>query len=125
MQTITQTHFINATPEEVFLAITNPLTIELWSGYPAVMEAREDFEFSLFEGDITGRNLKVIPGRQLTQEWYFGDTSEQSLVTITLSAAKNKTRAELVHTNVPDEVFEEFREGWKDYYWGAIIKFFK
>jgi uncharacterized protein YndB with AHSA1/START domain len=126
MQTITQTHFINATPEDVFIAITNPLTIELWSGYPAVMAAKEDFEFSLFEGDISGRNLKVIPGRQLIQEWYFGeDSPEQSLVTITLSASKNKTRAELVHTNVPDEIFEEFREGWKDYYWGAIIKFFK
>jgi uncharacterized protein YndB with AHSA1/START domain len=125
MQTITQTHFIKATPEEVFIAITNPLTIELWSGYPAVMEAKEDFEFSLFEGDISGRNLKVIPGRQLIQEWYFGDSSEQSLVTITLSASKNRTRAELVHTNVPDEIFEEFREGWKDYYWGSIIKFFK
>jgi len=125
MQTITQTHFVNATPEEVFLAITNPLTIELWSGYPAVMEATENFEFSLFEGEIAGRNIKVVPGQQVVQEWYFGDHEEQSIVTIDLTPAKNKTRVDITHTNVPDEVFEEFKEGWRNYYWRPIIDFFK
>lgn len=125
MKTIKQTHIINATPGEVFQALTNPLTIELWSGFPADMQAVENTEFSIFDGDISGRNLKIVPDQQLVQEWYFGDTNEQSVVTISLFPAKDRTRAELVHTNVPDEVYEEFREGWKDFYFGAIIKFFK
>jgi activator of HSP90 ATPase len=61
----------------------------------------------------------------LIQEWYFGETDEQSVVTINLFPLKNKTRVEVEHTNVPDEVFEEFREGWKDFYFGALKKFFK
>ena len=59
MKTIRQHYFINATPEEVFSAITNPFTIELWSGYPARMEAKEGTEFSIFDGDIAGRNIKI------------------------------------------------------------------
>jgi uncharacterized protein YndB with AHSA1/START domain len=125
MKTITQTHIIDATPAEVFLALTNPLTIELWSGYPAEMEAVENTEFSIFDGDISGRNLKITPDKELVQEWYFGDSDEQSVVTISLFPLKERTRVELKHVNVPDQVYEEFRVGWKDYYFGGIIKFFK
>lgn len=125
MKTIKQNYAIRATPEEVFLALTNPLTIELWSGYPAIMEAKEDFEFSLFGGEISGRNIKIIPNRQLVQEWYFGDNNEQSVVTINLNPVRNNTMVELVHTNIPDEVFLEFEKGWRKYYWIAIINYFK
>jgi uncharacterized protein YndB with AHSA1/START domain len=125
MKTIKQNHFINASPEEVFSAITNPVTIELWSGYPAHMEAKEDIEFSIFDGDISGRNISFITNKQLVQEWYFGDSQNESIVTIELKAQHEGTRVILEHTNVPDEAAEEFEEGWSKYYWGAINQFFK
>jgi uncharacterized protein YndB with AHSA1/START domain len=125
MKTLKQSHFINASPEEVFSAITNPLTIELWSGYPADMQLVEGTEFSIFEGDISGRNISFIENQQLVQEWYFGDNEEQSVVTINLKPSSNGTHVELIHTNIPDEDYENMEEGWKTYYWGAIKKYFK
>jgi uncharacterized protein YndB with AHSA1/START domain len=125
MKTIRQKHFINADPEDVFSAITNPFTIELWSGYPARMEATDGSEFSIFDGDITGRNLRVVEKKQLVQEWYFGDRSEESVVTIDLAPHQTGTKVTLEHTNVPDEEVEEFEEGWRLFYWGAIKEFFK
>jgi uncharacterized protein YndB with AHSA1/START domain len=125
MKTIRQHHFINATPEEVFAALTNPFTIELWSGYPAVMDNNAGTEFSLFDGDIAGRNLKVVENEQLVQEWYFGESETQSVVTITLKPHQLGTKVMLEHTNVPDEEVEEFTEGWNDFYWGAVKDFFK
>lgn len=125
MKTIRQHYFINATPEEVFSAITNPFTIELWSGFSAKMEAKEGTEFSIFDGDIAGRNIKILPNEQLVQEWYFGESSEQSIVTINLKSHKLGTKVNLEHTNVPDEEEEDFTEGWNEYYWGAIQDFFK
>jgi activator of HSP90 ATPase len=125
MKTIRQNHFINATPEEVFSAVINPFTIELWSGYPAQMEGREGTEFSIFDGDIVGRNLKVIENKQLIQEWYFGDRQEESIVTIDLKPHQLGTKVTLEQTNVPDEELEDFQEGWTVYYWGAIKNFFK
>ena len=125
MKTIKQKHFIKASPEEVYTAITNPFTIELWSGYPAVMEVREDFEFSLFDGDITGRNIRFIENELVVQQWYFGDRPEESVVTINLKLQEKGTKVTVEHTNVPDEDWEEFEEGWKIYYWGAIKSFFK
>jgi len=125
MKTIKQHYFINATPEEVFAALTNPFTIELWSGYPAQMEAKDGTEFSIFDGDISGRNISITENKQLVQEWYFGDRPEQSIVTINLQAHKLGTKVNLEHTNVPDEELDDFTEGWNEYYWGAIKDFFK
>ena len=111
---------IAADSEEVFTALTNPFQIEIWSGYPAEMKAEEGFVFSLWECDICGVNLEVKPNRLLVQEWFFGDTAERSIVTLKLKKVGEQTQVELEHTNIPDDVFEEIVEGWKEYYLGSI-----
>jgi activator of HSP90 ATPase len=125
MKTIKQKHIVHATPQEVYAALTNAFTIELWSGYPAVMEATEGFEFSIFDGDICGKNIKLVENEMLVQNWYFGDATDDSIVTINLMWHENGTRITVEHTNVPDDEVEEFEDGWKDYYWGAIKEFFR
>ena len=114
---------IKESAEIVFSAITNPVTIELWTGYPAVMEAVEDTEFSLWDGDISGRNLSMVANKQLIQEWYFEDQESPSLVTLILVEENSKTRLELTHTNIPDEAYENISTGWKDSYFKPLKKF--
>lgn len=111
---------ISADPEEVFTALTNPFQIELWSGYPADMKAETGYPFALWEGDIAGVNLEVIPNRLLVQEWFFGEQDEQSVVRIELKKAKGGTLLSLRHTHIPDEVYEEITEGWREYYLGSL-----
>lgn len=116
---------IPAEPEEVFYALTNPFTIELWTGYPATMNAEVGTEFSLWEGDITGKNLEIITNKKIVQEWYFGDQPEKSIVTLKIFENKKGTQLEVIHENIPDEDFENIVEGWNEYYIGAIIEFFE
>lgn len=111
---------IIADPEEVFAALTNPFQIELWSGYPADMKPEAGYVFSLWEGDITGVNLEVVPNKRLVQEWFFGEQDEQSIVRITLKKAGGRTLVDLSHTHIPEDVFEEITEGWRDYYLGSV-----
>lgn len=114
---------INADREEVFAALTTPFQIELWSGYPAVMDAEVGTEFSLWDGDICGINLSITPNKKIVQEWYFGDESEKSIVEIQLKMDLNKTRVLLKHTNIPDDAYEEICEGWREYYLGSMQDF--
>ena len=101
--------------------MTNPFQIEIWSGYPAEMKAEKGFVFSLWEGDICGVNIDVKPNRLLVQEWFFGETEKPSIVTLQLKKeGGDKTRVELTHTNIPDDVYEEITEGWREYYLGSI-----
>ena len=125
MKSIHQRHHITATTEEVYIALTNPITIELWSGYPAVMSTDPGSEFSLFEGDIVGKNLEFSTNHMIKQQWYFEGEPEDSFVTIRLKPEKNNTVAELIHENVPDEVYEEMVDGWKKNYFGSLKRFYK
>lgn len=111
---------IIADPEEVFAALTNPFQIELWSGYPADMKPEAGYVFSLWEGDITGVNLEVVPNKRLVQEWFFGEQDDQSIVRITLKKAGGRTLLDLNHTHIPEDVYEEITEGWRDYYLGSV-----
>lgn len=118
-----KTYFeIKAQPQDVFTALTNPFSIELWSGSQAVMSAEQGFEFSLWEGDILGVNLEVIPNKKLVQEWYFGEVEDEnkSIVTLKLWEKKSHTSVELSHTNIPNEAYDNIVEGWNEAYLGAI-----
>jgi activator of HSP90 ATPase len=125
MKNLKQRHSIMATVEEVYIALTNPLTIELWSGYTAEFTPVEGTEFSLWEGDITGKNLKLVENELIQQQWYFEGQQEDSIVTIRLKKEGNNTVAELTQDNIPDEVYDEMVIGWKKYYFGAIKKYFE
>jgi activator of HSP90 ATPase len=124
MKTFKKTFHINAEASEVYSAITNPYTIELWSGYPAEMSTEPGSEFSLWEGDITGRNIEFIPDHKVIQEWYFGDQAEKSIVTITIKPVKDESDVTVEQTNIPDDEFDNIAEGWREFYIGAIINFF-
>jgi activator of HSP90 ATPase len=124
MKTFKKSFKINAEPSDIYSAITNPYTIELWTGYPAIMSEVPGSEFSLWDGDITGINLEFIQDKKVVQEWHFGDQSEESTVTITIHPEKGDSVVTVEHTNIPDEDFADIAEGWREYYFGAIINFF-
>ncbi|WP_217603776.1 SRPBCC domain-containing protein [Chitinophaga sp. GbtcB8] len=118
-------HFIvPAPPEDVYRALTNPATIQLWSGEPAEMSTEPGSEFSLWEGSIAGRNLEFVEDKKIVQQWYFGEQEEDSIVTIILHPDKKGTSAELKHTNIPDDAYADIVEGWQDAYFGALIDFY-
>jgi activator of HSP90 ATPase len=124
MKAFKKTFKINAEPSDVYSAITNPFTIELWSGYPAQMSTEPESEFSLWEGDITGKNIEFVQDKKVVQEWYFGDQPEKSIVTITISPDRENSVVTVEQSNIPDEEFNEIAEGWREYYIGAIVNFF-
>ena len=115
---------INTEAEILFSALTNAATIQLWTGEPAVMEPVEGTEFSLWEDSIVGKNITIVPGKKLEQEWYFGETKHPSIVTIILHEEKNHTSVELRHTNIPDEIYDNITQGWNENYFGALIDFY-
>lgn len=120
MKNLKKTIHIKVPREEVFNAITNPLTIELWSGFEARMENTPGSKFSMFEGDITGTIRVIDPPVLLEQAWDFGEQPADSIVRIELFEEAGKTRLELSHTNIPEEAYNNIATGWKEYYLGAM-----
>jgi len=117
-------YVLAAPPDEVYLAITNPVSIKLWSGEEAVMSTQPGTEFSLWEGSIVGKNLEFEENKKIVQQWYFGEIGEASIVTIKLHAHKDGTSVELRHTNIPDMDYDDIVEGWNEVYFGNLEEFF-
>jgi activator of HSP90 ATPase len=115
-----------ATPEEVYMALTNPLTLELWTGDEVVMSTEPDSEFSLWGGSIEGKNLEFEQDKKIVQQWYFDGEPEMSIVTIKLHPGNNNTTSvEVRHTNIPDKEYDDFATGWDEYYFGPLSDFFE
>jgi activator of HSP90 ATPase len=117
-------YIIPAKPEEIYLALTKPATIQLWTGEPAEMSTEPGSEFSLWDGSIVGRNIAFEESKLIKQEWYFGDQEPPSIVTIKLHPHKQGCSVELLHTNIPDDEYNNFVSGWDESYFGMLEEFY-
>ena len=118
-------YLVSADPEEVYMALTNPATLQLWTGERAEMSTEPGSEFSLWEDSIVGKNLEFVHGKKIVQQWYFGDQEKESIVTIILHPHKQGTSVELRHTNIPDEAYNDIRKGWDENYFGSLAEFYE
>jgi len=125
MDPIKQTYLINASPAEVWRALTDPDMIELWSDAAAEFEPVVGAEYALWDGSIVGEIVEVVPRQKLVQTWQPDNWErDDSVVTFTLTPVGKKTRVDLLHENVEDSDYEGTNEGWDVYYLGAIKRLF-
>lgn len=119
-------HFnLNGAPADIYNALVNPLMLEIWTGEPAVMSEEPGSDFSLWEGSITGRNLEFEKDAKIVQEWFFGEQDEPSVVTIKLHAKGKGTSMEVLHTNIPDDAYDNIVDGWISDYFGGLDQLFE
>ena len=114
----------DAEPEDVYLALTLPATIQLWTGEKAEMSTEPGSEFSMWENSIVGKNLEFEAGKKIVQQWYFDEQEEPSIVTIKLHPHKKGTSLELTHTNIPDSEYTAIVDGWNETYIASLIEFY-
>ena len=123
MKIIKQFYTINSSFNKVWDALVNPKTIDAWGGGPAKMSDEENFEFSLWGGEIFGKNIEVVKNKKLVQDWYGGKWDKPSTLTFILKGNKNKTTVELVQEGVPENEIDDIEEGWKNYYMIPLKEF--
>ena len=113
---------ISATPEEVYLAMIKPQAIRLWSGADAEMQEESGTVFSWFDGDITGEITRLEYGKIIGMKWYFGDL--QSEVTLKFHTKGNGTSLEIRQSEIPDEAFENIKDGWEEMIIPSLSEYF-
>jgi Activator of Hsp90 ATPase homolog 1-like protein. len=79
----------------------------------------------MWDGSIAGRNIEFEEGKRIVQQWYFGEQDAESIVTIKLHPHKQGTSVELLHTNIPDEAYEDIEQGWIENYFGSLQEFYE
>lgn len=120
---IEKTYMIDASPKKVWAALTVPVEIDGWGAGPAKMSTKEGEEFTLWGGDIFGKNLEMKAPNYLRQEWSSGPWKTPSIVEFWLVDEGGQTKLRLAQNGVPEEEVDEVDSGWDEYYLGAIKEY--
>ncbi len=132
MRKLEKNYAINAPKEKVWQALVDPKIIAEWGAGPANM-SEEKGDFTLWGGDIWGKNTKVVKNKLLEQDWYAWPPARRasgserkwdrpSKVKISLKEEDGMTTITLIHTDIPDDEFDDISSGWDDYYFGPLKK---
>jgi uncharacterized protein YndB with AHSA1/START domain len=123
----TLTTTIPASAQEIYEAWLDSLLHSEMTGSEAIMSDEVGAEVAAWDGYITGRNLKLVPGERIVQSWRtseFTDEHEDSIITVTLEEVADGTLLTLVHSKVPDGQTSYERGGWQLHYFEPMKEYF-
>jgi activator of HSP90 ATPase len=118
-KTISQTVTFKASPHEVYEILMDSKKHSELTMSKAQISKKVGDKFSIYEGDIEGVNLELVPGRKIVQSWRYSDWPEghYSQATFLFEEIKGKTRLTFIQTGVSEEHYDDIAQGWHDYYW--------
>jgi len=125
--TIRQIALIDATPLEVYEAYVDPKKHATFTGQSAKGAPKVGGKFTAGDGYIMARHLELVKGKRILQEWTTTEWPEgypPSLLELTLKAKGKKTELTMVHSKVPEEQVDYYAEGWQEFYWKPMTKYF-
>jgi len=127
-ETIKQKVVIPAMPNEVYDAFLDAKIHSKFTGSKATCDPKVGGKFSAWDGYIYGKNLELEPGKRIVQEWASTDFPEghpPSKLEITLKKAKGGTELTMVHSGIPAGQAADTAQGWIDFYWDPLKKYFQ
>jgi len=117
---------IPASPDEVYEAWLDSKRHSKMTGAKAKVNSKVGESFVAWDGYISGKNLKLEPGKRIVQAWRTSEFSEDeadSQIEIVFKPVKEGTKIILRHTNLPPHG-EIYRQGWEDSYFTPMQAYF-
>jgi activator of HSP90 ATPase len=125
---ITQKVTIPATPTEVYDAFMDARKHSAFTGGKATCDPKVGGKISAWDGYITGKNLKLVEGKRIVQEWITSDWIDgyaPSTLDLTFTKKGSGTELKMVHSDVPATLAASFADGWKEHYWTHLKDYFR
>ena len=119
-ESIHQEVMFRFTPEQIYTALLDEKQFSAMSGgLAARIDAREGGAFSLFDNQITGRTVQLVPNARIVQAWRSGSWASGvfSIARFELSATAPGTKLVFDHTGFPIGQAKHLAAGWTDHYW--------
>lgn len=118
-KTIRQAVTFRATPHEVYEALMDEHQHARFTGDTAEISREVGGKIMAYGGYITGENQELIPDQKIVQAWHASDWPEghMSTVTFVFMPVPNGTHLNFTHSDVPDDQYEDIKQGWVDNYW--------
>lgn len=128
LSVIKQAVTIKAAPAQVYEALMDSKKHAGVTGSPADIVPRVGGKFRAWNGYITGKNLELVKGKKIVQEWIttaWPKGYPPSRLEIILVKKGKGTLLTMVHSKVPAEQKDDYAEGWTNFYWEPLKKYFE
>jgi activator of HSP90 ATPase len=115
-----------AAPQKVYDALLEAKQFSAWSGLPAEIDPREGGRFSLFQAQIVGRIVELVPDKRIVQAWRpaHWDQGIYSIVKFELKPHGTGSTLLLDHTGFPEAESASLDSGWQSHYIAGLTKYF-
>lgn len=127
MAQFTLTTKIPATPEKLYEAWLSSEGHAAMTGVNAIVSDQINGAFVVYNGYITGRNVKLIPNEKIIQTWRtteFNNEDPDSNLELTLIRDDQETLLILTHSNIPDNSTTDYATSWEEYYFAPMKVYF-
>lgn len=118
-KTIKQSVDFKAFPPVIYTLLMDSKKHAAFTGNPARISPKVGGNISAYDGYIVGKNVHLVPGRKIVQEWRGTDWPKGawSMATFKLTKTKTGTHLTFTQTGVPEAHVADISQGWKDFYW--------
>jgi activator of HSP90 ATPase len=115
-----------ASPHRIYGALLDSKQFAAFSEAAAVIDPAPGGAFSMFDGQITGRNVELVPEERIVQAWRPGSWAPgvYSIARFEFQTQGSQTRVILDHTGFPAGKFAGLDSGWYEHYWNPLKKYF-
>jgi activator of HSP90 ATPase len=97
-------------------------------GAPVHMQNKEGSRFRGHGEYIRERNLQLVKNRLIVQSWRGSDcdksTSDSTFILLFEQEGSHAV-THMTHGEVPDEMMQDIKQGWKTFYWEPWKKYLK
>ena len=125
--TIKQEVIFSAKPDFIYDLIMNEEKHADFTQSEVLMSSEIGGTFSAYDGYINGKNIELIPGEKIVQEWHFDedewDDSHFSICTFIFEPFQDGTKMTFTQTNIPEHKVEALESGWEEHYWEPMMDY--
>jgi len=115
-------------PDRLYAAWLDSQEHTRFTGDTARVDPLVGGRFSAWSGWITGETLMLDPERRIVQSWRtteFPEGADDSRIEVRFEPVTGGTRLTIVHTNIPEGQGHQYEDGWIDYYFEPMQRYFR
>lgn len=119
--------FPTQTAEKIYTAWLDSQAHSAMTGSPAEVDPALGGKFTAWDGYIHGQTLAAEPFRRILQTWRtteFPEESPDSRLEILIEVVNDGAQVTLLHSEIPDGQGEDYRQGWSEYYFEPMGRYF-
>ena len=118
---------LNETAEKLYNDWLDSNMHSKFTGSPAKIDPSLNGKFTAWEGYIFGTNKLLEPFHRIIQSWRtteFDEKEEDSILEVIFESTGDKTRLILKHSNIPEGQGQDYKQGWKEFYFTPMKKYY-